>query len=87
MLTAIKQQVTVRPDGGIDLHLPLLKPGETANLIVLVERITDKKQKTSCTAADLLASGVVGLWANRQDIADSAAFARKLRESAENRKG
>jgi hypothetical protein len=37
------------------------------------------------TAADLLQSSLVGLWADRTDIGDSVAFARKLRQQAEHR--
>lgn len=39
------------------------------------------------TARDLLQSGLVGLWADRTDIGDSAVFARQLRERAEQRGG
>ena len=37
------------------------------------------------TAQDLLQSGLVGLWANRDDIGDSPDFARSLRRKAEHR--
>ena len=37
------------------------------------------------TARDLLQSSIVGLWSNRRDIGDSAAFARQLRKQAERR--
>jgi hypothetical protein len=37
------------------------------------------------TAADLLQSSLVGIWADRDDIGDSVAFARKLRHQAEQR--
>jgi hypothetical protein len=37
------------------------------------------------TASELLDSELVGLWADREDIGDSAAFARKLRYCAEHR--
>lgn len=37
------------------------------------------------TARDLLESGLVGLWADREDIRDNLAFARKLRRQAEHR--
>ncbi len=39
------------------------------------------------TAADLLASPLVGMWSDRTDIEDSRAFARRLREQAEHRGG
>jgi hypothetical protein len=37
------------------------------------------------TGADLLQSGLVGLWADRDDIGDTREFARRLRRQAENR--
>lgn len=37
------------------------------------------------TAADLLASDLVGLWSNRSDIGDSREFARRSREQAQTR--
>lgn len=47
---------------------------------------TSSRQHTRpMTAADLLHSPLVGLWADRDDIIDASAFARKLREQAEHR--
>jgi hypothetical protein len=37
------------------------------------------------TARELLQSGLVGLWADREDIDDSLSFARQLRRRAERR--
>jgi hypothetical protein len=37
------------------------------------------------TAADVLQSGLVGIWGNRTDIGDSREFARRLRYEAEHR--
>ncbi|HBI45733.1 MAG TPA: hypothetical protein DDY78_23200 [Planctomycetales bacterium] len=37
------------------------------------------------TGADMLQSGIVGLWADRDDIGDTREFARRLRRQAENR--
>jgi hypothetical protein len=37
------------------------------------------------TARALLQSGIVGLWADREDIGDSLDFARQLRNQAEHR--
>jgi hypothetical protein len=39
------------------------------------------------TAADLAASPLVGLWADRTDFASSQEYARKLRDEAERREG
>jgi hypothetical protein len=38
------------------------------------------------TGADLLTSGLVGMWADRTDIGDSRDFARQLREKAQRRR-
>ena len=40
-----------------------------------------------CTAADLAKSSLVGLWADRDELADSQNFVRQLRERAEHREG
>ena len=37
------------------------------------------------TAADLLGSGLVGLWADRADLGESREFARRLRQRAQTR--
>jgi hypothetical protein len=37
MLTAIRQTVQVNADGLIEIHAPQLKPGQQAEVIVLVE--------------------------------------------------
>jgi hypothetical protein len=39
------------------------------------------------TGAEILASGLVGLWADRDDIQDSVTFAKELRRKAEQRGG
>ena len=42
-------------------------------------------ERPPLTAAGLLSSGLVGLWEGREDIADSSAFARQLRDQAQHR--
>ncbi|MBM3129339.1 MAG: hypothetical protein FJ009_12035 [Chloroflexi bacterium] len=42
-------------------------------------------KKRRMTARELAASEIVGMWADRTDIGDSAAFARTLREQAQRR--
>lgn len=37
MITAYRKKVIVRPDGGIEIFEPVLKPGTQAEVIVLVE--------------------------------------------------
>ncbi len=40
----------------------------------------DKPAKRPLTADQLLNSGLIGIWKDREDIGDSAVYARKLRE-------
>lgn len=47
----------------------------------------DPSKQPVFTGADMLKSGIVGMWADRDDIGDSREFARKLRRQAENRQG
>lgn len=49
-----------------------------------VER-REHTHRAGLTARDLLESGLVGIWADRNDIEDSLAYARRLRREAERR--
>jgi hypothetical protein len=42
-------------------------------------------RKRPLTASELLASGLVGIWSDRTDVADSQEFARRLREQSQTR--
>ena len=86
MITALRQKVTIQRGGVINLRSQKLKPGATAEVIVLMEG--EELQTTrKMTATDLLKSGVIGMWAGRKDIGDSLEFARSLRKQAERRGG
>jgi hypothetical protein len=87
MITAFRHKVTVRPDGRIEIDAPELKPGAKAEVIVLVETRKPKRagHRQVITAADLLASGLVGMWSGRKDIGESLEFAQQLRQAAEHR--
>jgi len=85
MITAIRQKVTIGRGGVISLRSRSLKAGSTAEVIVLVEEEGQQTVKKPMTGADLLKSGLVGMWADRKDIGDSLEFARSLRAQAERR--
>jgi hypothetical protein len=87
MITAFRYKVTVGPDGRIEIDAPELKPGAKAEMIVLVEtrKLKQAGHRQVITAADLLASGLVGLWSGRKEIGDSLEFAQQLRHAAEHR--
>jgi hypothetical protein len=55
---------------------------EGAQVIVVVMQDPAPDEVRGITGAELLASGLVGLWADREDIAGGAAYARELRRKA-----
>lgn len=61
---------------------PVLPEG--AQVIVVVQSENPAVIR-GITGAEILASGLVGLWANRDDIQDSVTFAEELRRKAERR--
>jgi hypothetical protein len=58
---------------------------EGAQVIVVVMQDPAPDEVRGVTGAELLASGLVGLWADREDIGDCVGFARELRQKAERR--
>ncbi len=59
-----------------------LSPNEQ---LLLATRLIEKVRQVNkpMTGKDLLKSGLVGMWADRQDIGDSVSYARKLRAQAQ----
>ena len=68
-----------------------ISPDRWGDVVAFIESLrpvdepAPETEKRPLTAADLLASGLVGLWADRTDIGDSREFARRLREQAQMR--
>jgi hypothetical protein len=85
MITAIRQKVVIGRGGAISLRSRALKAGSTVEVIVLVEPEGQQVVKKAMTAADLLKSDLVGMWADRKGIGDSLEFAHSLRTQAEQR--
>lgn len=80
-MEALRIRKTLEKDGEITVEDLPCKKGQEVEMIVLLEAPAPR-QKRLPTVRDLLESGLVGMWADRTDIQDSAAFARKLREEA-----
>jgi hypothetical protein len=65
-----------------------LEPERWPKVLAFIEYLTisqPQSQRWQLTARDLLQSGLVGLWADREDIKDSLEFAQRLRRQAEHR--
>lgn len=79
-MTRIVMASKVGPDGTLTLALPAETAGQAVQVTV------EPTASRTLTAADLLQSGLVGLWADRTDLGDSQEFARRLREQAQTRR-
>jgi hypothetical protein len=82
-MEAVRLQRIMEKDGELLLTDLPCKKGQRVEIIVLPEPPAPPPPRL--TAKRLLESGVIGLWQDREDIADSAAYARQLREEAQRR--
>lgn len=82
MSDVIHIHTTVEQDGELHLANLPIKRGQQIDLSV---RVVPAPPTQGLTAQDLLASDIIGLWADRTDIEDSRAYARQLREQAQRR--
>ncbi len=57
-----------------------------AEVLHFVESIRDPEPPVR-TAAEMAESGLIGLWADRDDLGPTAEFAARLRREAETRRG
>jgi hypothetical protein len=80
-MSALRIHTIVKKDGEISMIGLPFKKGQSVDLILLPE----SSESTTLTARQLLQSGLIGLWKDREDIHDSAAYARQLREQTQNR--
>ena len=81
----IRMQRAVEKDGEIHLTGLPYKKGQHVEMILMVDP-SKQPQHPRLTARELLQSELIGLWEDRTDIEDSAAYARQLREQAQNRR-
>ncbi len=86
-MEAIRLQRSVEKDGEIFLTGLPYKKGQYVEMILLFDPPPTTPSRPRLTARQLLHSELIGLWDDRSDIEDSAAFARQLREQAQNRRG
>lgn len=76
MLKTIRVTTEITPDREIRITLPDDTPVGPAEIVVVVA--PHSRQETA-TFGDLLRSEFFGMWRDREDIVDSAEFARRLR--------
>lgn len=61
-----------------------VEQGQEVEVLLLFNPLSETK-KGKFTAQDLLQSSLIGLWKEREDIADSVIYARQLREASQMR--
>lgn len=76
-----REQVIVK-DGELQMSGLPYKRGEVVEVIILPQE-SQRGNRSRLTVGELRRSGLFGLWKDRDDIQDSAAFARQLREQAQ----
>ena len=83
-MEAVRVQQVVAKDGEVLVRGMPYKKGQVVEIIVLPQSMRTTP-RSHLTVRQLRKSGVIGLWKDRYDIRDSAAYARRLREQAQKR--
>jgi hypothetical protein len=85
-MEAIRLKQTIKKSGELTIqNLPVEKGQQVEVLVLFTPSKTSIRPRL--TARQLRDSGLIGLWKDRQDIQDSASYARDLREKAQRRPG
>jgi len=83
-MEAVRVQQVVAKDGEVLVRGIPYKKGQIVEIIVLPQ-LMKTTPRSHLTVGQLRESGLIGLWKDRYDIRDSAAYARRLREQAQKR--
>ncbi len=84
-MQAVRREQIVAEDGQLTIKGLPYKRGELVEIIVLPHIEKSETTKPGLTVGALRRSGLIGLWKDRDDIEDSAVYARRLREQAQRR--
>ena len=83
-MEAIRVQQVIAEDGEVVITDLPYKKGQAVEIILLLQP-TRIAPRSRLTVRQLRQSGLIGLWKDRNDIRDSSAYARRLREQAQKR--
>ena len=84
MVKTFTLQTNISPGREIHIKMPGDVPTGPAEVVVIIVS-SEALSEAAGTAGEMLQSPLFGLWADRDDISDSIAFARRLRAQAEQR--
>ena len=83
-MEAIRVQQVIAKDGEVLVKGIPCEKGQVVEVIVL-SQFLKTTSSSHLSVRQLRQSGLIGLWKDRDDIRDSAAYARRLREQAQKR--
>lgn len=83
-MEVIRRQQTIQKRGELTIRNLPVEKGQQVEILLLFTP-AKASNRPRLTARQLLHSGLIGLWKERQDITDSAGYARQLREQAQRR--
>ena len=83
-MEAIRVHQVIAEDGEVVITDLPYKKGQAVEIILLLQP-TKITPRSRLTVRQLRQSGLIGLWKDRNDIRDSAVYARRLREQAQKR--
>lgn len=85
-MEAIRLHQTIEKNGEVTItNLPVVKGQQVEVVLLFSEPDTkdaERPARARLTARELLNSGLIGLWKERDDIGDSVDYARQLRGQA-----
>ena len=84
-MEAVRLEQVVVEDGEVVITGLPYKRGQWVEVIVLPQPQKTTMLRSHLTVRQLRQSGLIGLWKDRDDIADSTVYARRLREQAQQR--
>ena len=82
-MEAIHIRQIMEKDGEVQIKGLPYKRGQTVEVVVSIQPTSPSR----LTVGRFRKSGLIGLWRDRDDIDDSASYARQLREQAQQRGG
>lgn len=83
-MEAVRVEQIVAKDGEVLVKGIPWKKGQAVEIIVLSQTLKTESP-SRLTVRQFRQSGLIGLWKDRDDILDSAAYARRLREQGQKR--
>ena len=83
-MEAIRVQQVIAEDGKVLITGLPYKKGQCMEIVLLPQPLKTVL-RSRLTVRQLRESGLIGLWKDRDDIGDSVAYARRLREQAQQR--